>query len=102
MDDLEGLDAAEIDDEEDLGVNPKDLVLREPIIGQKPASSSPIRSLPQPKVLTDAQMEEHMVTHLPFCNGCQFCVAGARNNTQHRTSTNTFPPEHQHGLCISL
>ena len=84
-----GDDTVEIDDEEDIGVNPKDLVLHEPIVGQKPLPSSPIRPLPQPTVLTEAQMEEHMITHLPFCNGYPFCVAGARNNTPHRTSTNT-------------
>ena len=39
-----GDDAVNVDDEEDIGVDPKDLALREPIIGQKPASSAPIRS----------------------------------------------------------
>ena len=85
-------DAVLVDDELDVGVNPNELVLDDPIIGQKPAEGKtkylnahvdppPIRGLPTPKTMTHAQRLEHMVTHLPFDDGCELCVAGKRDNT---------------------
>ena len=89
-----------VDDEEDIGVNPSELALDDPMVGPKPvagktgylnahADMPKIRGLPTPKTMTDAQMMEHMVSHLPYDDGCEICVAGKRNNTPHRRSSNS-------------
>ena len=76
----------EEDDEDIVGVNPGDLALGEPIVGQQPRQESKIKPLPNPKNLTEAEWREHLVTHLPYCDGCPFCVAGKRPNSHHRMS----------------
>ena len=42
------------------------------------------RLLPSPKAPTEAEIEIHNTTHLPYRNWCPWCVAGRRNNTAHR------------------
>ena len=42
------------------------------------------RLFPSPKPQSAAQIELHNATHLPYRNWCPWCVAGRRNNTQHR------------------
>ena len=51
-------------------------------VGQKPNEG--IRPLPEPDILTDAEMAKHMLTHLPYHNGCKFCIQGRRPNNHHR------------------
>ena len=38
--------------------------------------------------MTQAEWEEHLITHLPYCDGCPFCVAGRRPNAHHRRRGN--------------
>ena len=37
-----------------------------------------------PKEPSAAEVERHMLTHLPYCALCKYCVAGRRPNAQHR------------------
>ena len=39
---------------------------------------------PSPRAPSKAEIELHNATHLPYRNWCPWCVAGRRNNTQHR------------------
>ena len=39
---------------------------------------------PSPRAPSKAEIELHNITHLPYRNWCPWCVAGRRNNTQHR------------------
>ena len=93
-------DAVTVDEEEDIGVDPTELLLDDPIVGQHPLPKKTkytnphvdmpkLRGLPTPKTLTQAQIDEHMISHLPYWDGCEVCVAGKRNNTPHRRSSNS-------------
>ena len=42
--------------------------------------------LPTPQTPTQAQIERHNLTHLPYQPWCPFCVACRRKNTHHRPS----------------
>ena len=90
-------DAVVVDDELDIGVNPDELALDDPIVGQKPPEKGKtgylnphsemhrIRGLPTAKTMTHAQWLEHMVSHPPYDDGNEFRVAGKRNNTPSST-----------------
>ena len=66
-------------------VREEDALLSEPIIGTKPTPKKEgVTSLPMPKEMTPAQLREHMVTHLPYHEGCPYCVAARRPNSPHR------------------
>ena len=43
--------------------------------------------LPQPKVPTQAQIDAHNATHLPYRSWCPHCVAARRPNSHHRSSS---------------
>ena len=78
-----------VTDDKDIDdtVRESDALFDEPIIGLKPKTKEPgVVPLPLPKEMTDAQLREHMLTHLPYCDGCPYCVAARRPNTQHRQS----------------
>ena len=47
--------------------------------------------MPDPTEMTDAQWAEHCIKHLPFCDGCPYCVGGRKPNTHHRTCQKTEP-----------
>ena len=46
------------------------------------------RPLASPKEPTEAEIERHMLTHLPYCPWCKYCVAGRRPNSHHRRQRN--------------
>lgn len=50
-----------------------------------------VKALPNPTEMTDAQWAEHCIKHLPFCDGCPYCVGGRKPNTHHRTCQKTEP-----------
>ena len=67
-----GQAAGTLDDE----VREEDALLHEPIIGKKPTEKKTgVTSLPLPKEMSPAQLREHMITHLPYCDGCPYCLA---------------------------
>ena len=43
-------------------------------------------ALPQPKVPTQAEIDAHNVTHLPYRSWCKWGVMARRRATQHRKS----------------
>ena len=43
-----------------------------------------VEVIPEPKEPTPAERARHMLTHLPYCSWCPYCVAGRRPNTHHR------------------
>ena len=45
------------------------------------------KPLPQPKVPTQAQIDAHNVTHLPYRSWCPHCVAARRPNSHNRSSS---------------
>ena len=73
----EGAHDGEIVDDE--AVNPKHVLLGEPIVGTKvvtydasgPGAVKP-KLLPTPKGMTAAEWAEHCVTHVKFHDGCPF------------------------------
>ena len=79
-----------IEDADEIGVHPDDLALGELIVGHKQQSDKKIRALPNPKAMSEADLREHMITHLPYCDGCPFCVAGKRPNSHHRLPDRTL------------
>ena len=42
--------------------------------------------LKAPRHPTQAEVDEHVLTHLPFAPWCEVCVAGRRPNKPHRTN----------------
>ena len=46
------------------------------------------KPLASPKEPTKAENERHMLTHLPYCTWCKYCVAGRRPNSHHRRQRN--------------
>ena len=69
----------------DEEVREEDAVLDEPIIGKKPTTKTPgVTPLPMPREMIPAQLREHMITHIPYHEGCPYCLAGRRPNTPHR------------------
>ena len=56
------------------------------IIGSHDGKRTP-KPMKTPRELTPAEWAEHMVTHLPFCSGCPFCLAGKKPNQHHRKSS---------------
>ena len=79
-----------MDEADEIGVHPKDLALGELVVGQRPAGQRKIRALPNPKTMSEAEWREHMVTHLPYCDGCPFCISGKRSNSHNRLSTRSM------------
>ena len=87
----EGAQDGEILDDET--VNPKHVLLGEPIVGTKvitydangPGAMKP-KLLPTPKGMTAAEWAEHCVTHVKFHEACPFCKACRSPNPQHRKS----------------
>ena len=66
-----------VDDESDIGVDPTELSLDDPIVGERPVEKRKtplnphvgmprIRGLPTPKAMSAAQRAEHMIGHLPI------------------------------------
>ena len=39
-----------------------------------------------PKEMTPKELELHMQSHLPYCRGCPYCLAGKLANLPHRRS----------------
>ena len=77
-------------------VDPKHARLGEPIIGNEgvlldehgPGARLP-EVMPAPKGMTAAESARHIITHLPYCANCPWCVASRRPNTQHRSTNNS-------------
>ena len=46
-----------------------------------------VKPLPQPKVPTQAQIDAHNLTHMPYRSWCPHCVAARRPNSHHRSSS---------------
>ena len=46
------------------------------------------KPLVSPKEPTKAEIERHMLTHLPYCSWCKYCIAGRRPNSHHRRQRN--------------
>ena len=64
----------------------------EPFIGAKDKEEKPgIKALPDSTEMTEAHWAEHCIKHLPFCDGCPYCVAGHKPNTQHRSAKTEEP-----------
>ena len=58
-------------------VQESDVVWGEPIVGQHPRGEdfmSP-KPLPSPKEMTDKEYADHCLTHIPYCDGCWYCVS---------------------------
>ena len=47
-------------------------------------SRVPVKVL-DPKLPSQAEVEEHCLTHLPFRNWCKHCIRGAGRVTDHRS-----------------
>ena len=79
----------ELEEEVDLSK----AMLDDPIVGVEqvnwdengPGARKP-RALPLPRSMTPAEKEEHDLTHLPFDNRCEICVATRGLNAQHRSA----------------
>ena len=75
-------------------VDPKNAMLREPIVGTEMVvyeegvgtGAIPPKPLPSPKEMTEAQRRIHDITHLPYDPGCAICVSCRRPNDHHRLS----------------
>ena len=39
--------------------------------------------LPEPKEPSAYEIAKHMLTHLPYCGWCKYCIAGRRPNADH-------------------
>ena len=55
-----------------------------------------VEAMPEPKDPTPAERARHMLTHLPYCSWCPYCVAGRRPNAHHRRVLNeqSLPTQH--------
>ena len=53
-----------------------------------PAITGGPRLTPEPKEPSAAEIARHMLTHLPFCGWCKYCVAGRKPNAHHRRQRN--------------
>ena len=79
------------DDEPDIDVG--EALASDPIVGTEATlhdehgpgarAAVPIKA---PAEMSPAQWEAHLLTHLPFCPGCPFCVMARKPNLQHRKS----------------
>ena len=71
-----------LDDE----VRDEDTDLTSIIVGKEWISKSfdGVQPLPSPKPLTDAELARHLLAHLPYRNGCRYCVMGRRPNMHHK------------------
>ena len=62
-----------------------------PELGEPPAEPSeparPVRAKKIPDTVTKAEYDNHMITHLPFRNWCEFCMAGKIREDSHRRRT---------------
>ena len=57
----------------DEDVKEEDALLGEPFIGRKPIDKKQgVSPLPMPKEMSPTQLREHMITHLPYCDGCPY------------------------------
>ena len=82
------LEAGDSDVDDD--VREEDALSDEPIVGVEPKPKPDgVRALPFPKEMTPAQLAEHMIKHLPHCDGCPYCTAGRRQNSPHRSLPTT-------------
>ena len=67
-------------------------VLGDPIVGVEAITyddahgkgALPARPLPSPREPSQAEIDRHNLTHLPFCSWCPICVACRRPNDHHR------------------
>ena len=81
---LDGVRGDVGDDDDVVGVNPEELVVRDLIVGRKPertrkpGAKTCIRCRQNLTEMSEAEWREHVVTHLPYCDGCPFCVAGKK------------------------
>ena len=56
-------------------------------VGKKPG----VMPLPSPKPMSEAEWDEHGANgHLPFHEGCPFCICGRRPNSHHRRSRSSL------------
>ena len=44
--------------------------------------------MPEPREPSKKELERHMLTHLPYCRWCKYCIAGRRPNCHHRRQIN--------------
>ena len=79
------------DDEPEIVV--ADAMTSDPIIGTEALlhdghgpGARPAVPIKAPAEMTPAQWEAHVLTHLPFCPGCPYCVMARKPNLQHRRS----------------
>ena len=52
----------------------------------------PVKKAADPGKPTDAQIEEHRMTHLPYRSWCRWCVLGRGRGLQHRARTGSLIP----------
>ena len=64
----------------------EDAVIDDPIVGLAPRPKTDgIKALPQPKEMSPNELREHLISHLPHCDGCPYCKAGRGPNLPHRS-----------------
>ena len=73
---------------EDELVHDADMVLGDPIVGQKPPDeySTVIRGVPAPKEMSVEWYKTHCLTHIPMHPACEYCAMAKKPNVQHRRS----------------
>ena len=73
----------------DEDVTAADVVYGDPIVGNAPDSEydTVIRGLKSPREMSEAQFELHCLTHIPYDDACEYCVAAKKPNLHHRQST---------------
>ena len=55
------------------------------IVGKKPKEETTgVQALKSPREMSPREWAEHLVTHLPYCDSCPFCIAGRCPNRHHR------------------
>ena len=92
--------------EETVQMSVDDAVLEEPIFGQDETKERRMRARvnprPKPNEMTQAEFEEHCLTHIPYCDSCPYCLAGRKPDTQHRSSNSEKPIPLLHGGYVFL
>ena len=92
---LSGRDKASKDggmtlDDKEEELNPKDVVVDDPIVGEKfvtldehgPGALEP-KPITSPREQTPTQRAKHWITHLPYDPACDICTACKRPNVSH-------------------
>ena len=66
-------------------IRAEDVAYGEPIIGYADPKAETV-PMTSPRELTAKEWAEHMVTHLPYCSSCPYCIPGMRHNCPHKRS----------------